>query len=217
MKNRRLFFLSIILLALLGAIFYYFPDIDLYVMEKMQPLGEEITAYNIDTYLDYLTYTIAALLLIAPLVYPNKLTIFGGLALILICGIIIEYGFKQVWNRPRPIEISNNKNTIEFSDITQINGEFPPRTIYSKDSNSFVSRHSSIATLVLLLAIMAGRARFFASIFLITTIILRVAIWKHFLSDCLLAIPITMLLVSILLLFYPRITSDKDDGLLIGK
>ncbi len=127
-------------------------------------------------------------------IFPAKsLILFVLIAMILGPGLIVHQGFKEHWERARPV------NIIEFGGTEAYT---PPLEIAQSGGKSFISGHAAMGFFVAVFAFLAtGRRRCYiycAGIgFGIIVSLCRIAQGGHFLSDTVFAGLVTLLTIQL--------------------
>lgn len=117
-------------------------------------------------------------------------------------GIIVEYGFKQNFERPRPKEVVLFGGKKDF---------YPAYTFANQKSKSFISGHSAAAFSLVGIAMLFYKRRNFFILLSLTygvgMIFARIMAGGHFLSDVLLS---ALLVLIANLLLYKALCNQKD-------
>lgn len=204
------------------AVFYFFPNLDLWVSnlfydpEHRFPLRKHGFSVFIYYLVRVLAYTIViGLFLALTLNYfkkfnkflpSNRHIIFLLLALIIGPGLVVHQGFKEAWERARPVNIT------EFGGVKTYS---PPLQISDQGGKSFVSGHAAMGFYMAAFAFLAtGRRRqklYEAGIwFGAFTGGTRIVQGAHFLSDVLFSAVVTLFVIHLLYwLLFERVASKK--------
>ena len=207
MINTKLLNILILFFILSSLIFKFYPQVDIVISSLFYNDGFYLKGSFYEQFFYYSIRPIIASVVIGSLGvffynYFSKKNIFllGKRKLLYIIlvisltpGIIVEYGFKQNFERPRPKEIELFGGKKEF---------YPAYTFAKQNSKSFISGHSAAAfSLVGIALLFYKRKRLFILLSLgygLGMIIARIMAGGHFFSDVLLS-ALLVLIANILL------------------
>ncbi len=138
---------------------------------------------------------------------PSKKHVLFLLAVLLIGpGVVVHWGFKESWDRARPVNIE------EFGGVKQFS---PPLIPSDQNGKSFVSGHSSMGFYMVAFAFLfRGRKRTIAYIVGLSFGVMvggaRVVQGKHFLSDVTFAALLMLIIIHVTYWFFFIRDKNRD-------